>query len=391
MGESILAALESFLATGVSDRIMSLTSAIYLKIKFVEKETFTIYQKIESIDGIECHVVYCSDFNEHEFRKAQNDTREFISKIIAEFVARIAVFKDTELLKVWARDDRVFDRALGFNNSIFITEDLLGNDQNNIQYLLSGDEFEYILKREKPLNIKCNSVEDVDSKESKNNDGEFYENNDVEGLGHKDIEINSIINIELWDKAMWKGMVFGFAQGRLPILAPMFTNIDAGEAIFAEWRKMVGNQDKNNLIKVGLIKKINREDPLFYKGIFTLNLDILPKTNRVRYFTTVSRFQRMDSTDNSSLLLFENFVKSVPSSWKYWIAPAYLNAKTDQPDMLLNYAILKNNVTIKEAWEIGENDWLSVAITLDDDPIIPPHVVKAPVMDIINRLKNIEE
>ena len=68
--------------------------------------------------------------------------------------------------------------------------------------------------------------------------------------------------MELWDKAMWKGMIFGFAPGRLPIMAPVFTNIDAGKAIFAEWRKMVGKQDENDLIKVGLIKEINKDKPL---------------------------------------------------------------------------------------------------------------------------------
>ncbi len=385
LAESILAALESFLATGISDRIMSITPVINLKIKFIENDKFSIYREIESIEDKKCHVICCSDFGKGEFRKAQNEVKEFISELIAELIARIAVFNDTELLEVWARDDRVFDRALGFNNSIFITEDLLGKDKNIIETLLSGDEFEYILKRKEPINIKCDSEEDKESSETtrKLKDGKFEE------IGHKDIEVKSIINMELWDKAMWKGMVFAFAQGRLPIMAPLFSNIDAGKAIFTEWRNMVGKQDEKDIIKVGLIKKINKDEPLFYKGIFTLNLDLLPKTNKVQYITTVSRFQRMDSTDNRNLLLFENIVKSMPSNWKCWIAPAYLNATTGQPEMLLEYAILKNNVTIKEAWEIGENDWLSAAITLDDKPIIPPQVAKAPVMDVISRLKNI--
>lgn len=107
-------------------------------------------------------MVYCSDFNEAEFRKAQEDTKEFINQLIAELVARIAVFEGTELLEEWARDDRVFDRALNFTNSIFITEDLLGKDSNYNEILLSGDEFEYVLKRKESLIIRCDSLEDVD-------------------------------------------------------------------------------------------------------------------------------------------------------------------------------------------------------------------------------------
>jgi hypothetical protein len=392
LGESILAALESFLATGISDRIMSITPVINLKIQFVESDTFKICRKIESIEDTKYHVVYCSGFNKDEFRKAQNDTKEFISQLIAELIARIAVFKDTELLEVWARDDRVFDRALGFNNSIFITEDLIGTGKYSIESLLTGDEFEYILKRKEPINIKCDSVveEDRESaiKEFKFKDGKFDENYDVEGIGHKDIEIKSIINMELWDKAMWKGMLFAFVPGSLPIMAPVFTNIDAGKAIFAEWRKIVGKQDERDLISVGLIKNNDKNNPLFYKGIFTSNIGVLPKTNKVRYFTTVSRFRTMESTDNSYFLMFERILKTIPYDWKYWIAPGYIDSKSGKPEILTEYAILKNKVTIKEAWEIREDDWLSLAITPDDDPIIPSYDMKAPVMDIISRLKN---
>lgn len=393
LGESILAALESFLATGISDRIISVTPEINLKIKFVKNDTFTIYRKIESIDEIKYYVVYCSDFNKDEFRKAQNDINEFVNQLIAELIACIAVFRDNKQLEVWARDDRVFDRALGFNNSIFITEDLIGKDQNNIESLLSGDEFEYVLKREKPINTKYDSIAHGEStmKESKNKNSNFNENYVIEEIGHKDIEIISIINIELWNKAKWKGMVFGFAPGKLPIMAPLFANISAGKAIFAEWREKVGNKDENDLIKVGIIKKINKDNPVSYKVIFTSNLDRLPKINKVRYFTTVSRFQKMNSTDNNNLLLFERIVKSIQNDWKYWIVPAYLNSKTGQPEMLLEYAILKNNVTIKEAWEIGENDWLSAAITIDDEPDVPPHIMKAPVMGVMKRLRNIHD
>lgn len=43
LGESILAALESFLATGISDRIISFTPVINLKIKFAKNDVFSIY------------------------------------------------------------------------------------------------------------------------------------------------------------------------------------------------------------------------------------------------------------------------------------------------------------------------------------------------------------
>jgi len=42
------------------------------------------------------------------------------------------------------------------------------------------------------------------------------------------------------------------------------------------------------------------------------------------------------------------------------------------------------NLIEKEAWEIGLNDPVRVAISLEDEPIIPANVKDAPILDILN-------
>ena len=49
----------------------------------------------------------------------------------------------------------------------------------------------------------------------------------------------------------------------------------------------------------------------------------------------------------------------------------------------------KENIEIKNAWEVGEDSWLSFAITPDDDPLIPPFVREAPVAKVLKRLQRI--
>lgn len=123
---------------------------------------------------------------------------------------------------------------------------------------------------------------------------------DPEAIGHKDVEIISIINMPLWDKAKWKGMVFGGVTGSyLPILAPVFEDKNAGIAIFKEWISLAGKADEKNAINVGLIKGINKNYPHHYKAIFTANTDILRPSNSIKYITVPARYRIMESEKSS--------------------------------------------------------------------------------------------
>jgi len=50
---------------------------------------------------------------------------------------------------------------------------------------------------------------------------------------------------------------------------------------------------------------------------------------------------------------------------------------------IIELGILKTELTIKNAWEIGIHDLEQVVITEDDDPIIPDNINDAPVLKIL--------
>jgi hypothetical protein len=54
-----------------------------------------------------------------------------------------------------------------------------------------------------------------------------------------------------------------------------------------------------------------------------------------------------------------------------------------EPDLLKEYQILKRNLHVRQAWEIGRKDKDSVGILDDDDPIIPGDQPNAPVLDLL--------
>jgi hypothetical protein len=57
----------------------------------------------------------------------------------------------------------------------------------------------------------------------------------------------------------------------------------------------------------------------------------------------------------------------------------------NQPIPIMRLGILKSKITIRYAWQIGENDPAGVAIYKDDDPIIPNDVKDAPVIALLKK------
>jgi hypothetical protein len=71
-----------------------------------------------------------------------------------------------------------------------------------------------------------------------------------------DFYIQSLIDIELWDSARWKGMAFLHDPSGIepPGLGFLFEDIDAGRRIFSGWREGVGTVDEYEEIRVSIIR-----------------------------------------------------------------------------------------------------------------------------------------
>ena len=69
---------------------------------------------------------------------------------------------------------------------------------------------------------------------------------------------------------------------------------------------------------------------------------------------------------------------------RYQLYPATISNEGNDIVPYFDRGILKTSLTIKEAWEIGENDLERVVIKRIDSPIIPESVKDAPVLKILN-------
>jgi hypothetical protein len=71
----------------------------------------------------------------------------------------------------------------------------------------------------------------------------------------------------------------------------------------------------------------------------------------------------------------------------YIIAPAVLKDGSIEPEVLLEKGILKRELNVRQAWEIGRNDIDSPGIRDDDEPVIPDGQTQAPVLQVIDWLR----
>jgi hypothetical protein len=54
-------------------------------------------------------------------------------------------------------------------------------------------------------------------------------------------------------------------------------------------------------------------------------------------------------------------------------------------------SILKGQLIVRNAWEVGVNDFDAPVFSEDDDPGIPPEVIDAPVVSLLAAIREIHK
>ncbi len=204
---------------------------------------------------------------------------------------------------------------------------------------------------------------------------------DPERLPHGERRILSVINVDLWDAAGWRGVASGILRPSLPFLGFMFKDRDVAIRIFEEWRAEYGMTDKDEDVRITLVTGIDRKAPASYRTVIgsgaALRLDRDSKSKEV---FMVARMQTMDSPDPKNIKVF---LEAYRQAGKYVLLPVVL--QEGRPDVLARYGMLKRELIIREAWTIGENDPDMMALSDEDDPIVPGGIEDPPVAKALAR------
>lgn len=193
-------------------------------------------------------------------------------------------------------------------------------------------------------------------------DGDSASANPKSPLGdsHRKMAIRSVINTRLWDRAGWKGALYGSsAPGAPPLLGLMFTNEDAARKIFTGWRERFGMVDKDDEIHISIVRGISEDHPHHYVIMVASKPPKVTEVTSTGKVIFISRVQRMHADSSVNL---ERFLAAYRSAGRYLLLPAIL--RPDGPELVWNSAIRKQKLTLKRADEIGPGDIEQVALRI---------------------------
>jgi len=393
VGESLIGSIEGFLSTGTVDKIHSFIPEIKINIKFIEHDEF-ILEINKDKDSINPEfLITCSSYPDINTPEVQVKVKEFIKDVtILLMIEMVNLNSFDNAVKEMLEQDSALDRAINFTGSSSIVFEYFNKSTPTVNSVVEKDGSEFNFERKEPvyiedtlINVEKENSESPTIKFEKPSKKEF----NIENTKQSDIETLDIINIPLWEKSKWKGVYFTGGSTHVPVFSPMFSNGKAGQEIFREWIKKVGNVDTENNIRVGIIKGVNRNKPYDYRVVFTANENLIRrndlKTNNL--IISPARIITMEPSNHVNLNMFIEAYKKVG---KYIMFPSSFNANKTL-SMNKELSILKNEIKIMDAWEIDEESYLSLAILPNDEPVIPAVVKDAPVLKVIDRIKRFRE
>lgn len=372
LGETLLAFLESFLATSIGQLFP--TKEI-IEINILED----VRSPLQSSQIIKRKNEDIYDFAMHSFQELNIDIETKWQSLLN---LAMELLKDNfqsnqpqEYFEQLFKKEEVIERLILILQHPANTSYILGNRTkfflNN--WLDSERNLQIYPQKKEPI-IDIDTFKVIKEKDSPE---EFL---NLENIRHNNIEVISVIDDELWNKAKWSG--FGL------ILHPQFgffislgyQNGDTGKEIFRRWSKKTGSQDTEDLIQITIIRGINKNNPNWYRVLIKPNLS-LESSSKEKYFYLVSKPLTVEahSPDNLNMI-----VEAFQSFKEYTLCPSYMGEGIKN-EVYFEEGIKKYSLNIRDAWEIGENDFDRMGILEEDQPVIPSNISDAPVLQLLQQ------
>ena len=389
LAETILSALEAFLATSLDGELVPYRSNLKIIVRPSDFITGALEHQISEFDSEGQIIIKHSPTLQRSSTENQGAFRSWLGKFIIDATLQISMVRDLDsFTDRILKNELSLGKALNFSDVSIAMENILGQTP---RFTLSDwEKFagsnRYELRRNLPWHhgetVINNSKTEVAS--LRPGKGEPPANLiDIDHLKHKDRPVISLINVPLWNKAEWGATAYICYPEAIPILVLGYKNSEAARQIFKEWRGKVGEIDKEDQLRVSIITGIDTKHPASYSVVISSNPKILKNTQR--QFVLISRINRMDPPNSRNLDLF---IEHYKNTREYILVPAHFTAESKFPELFIDLKINKADLNIRPAWQIGEHDPDVVAIAANSDPIIPNDVKDAPVIDALKRFAN---
>ena len=395
LAESVLAALEGLLATGLLGSVFARTPSLPIRIRKGDFVAGPFEFAAEEPEGRPHVRVTVADWNAHTMSfEAQQELKARLAELLASLVALgFTMSEPEETLLALIRDERAMERALNFTGSFLTVANVLGDKPKfKLSEWLDHAGTEYRVKRAERWDAGVPAAGPAHVAIAADQAGQPSATAgpstiDLSGVKHTDIEMVSLIRPSLWDQAGWTGTVFMTSpdDAELPCLAPMFRNEEVCRMIFRQWRRDLGEVDRGEQLRVSIVRGVSALNPHAYRVLIGSNPDQAFLRAGGKLVAVMSRINQMDPATSENL---ERFLASYRKHQGYFLLPAVVQRDGRPPEPLFDHAIAKRELLIRHAWAIGEHDLDAVAISEADSPVIPDNKeADAPVLALLERLR----
>jgi hypothetical protein len=178
----------------------------------------------------------------------------------------------------------------------------------------------------------------------------------------ENFSFESIIDVDLWNRAGWCGTIYGAVVGRPPLLGILFKNKVEGSEIFDNWIDKFGTNDELEEIYLSLVEGEIKGEPKGYSVIIGYNILSSANTQNKdvkklgrQYFFTGYRVHRMTPPPESRNLAI--FKSQYEKYGQYLLIPSYGDEKhPERIETDVSRGIIKRQIYFKNVKDIGEND-----------------------------------
>ncbi|MDB5051105.1 MAG: hypothetical protein JWO30_4176 [Fibrobacteres bacterium] len=385
VGEILLSALEGFLATSIEKDVFAQRASFTVQISKNVRSQKIDYIALEDGGPIDFTIQH-PGFLKYGTLEEREAHHAWVIGSVSEIVARVVRSKDIKaFLEDLAQNELVFARAFNFENIGTAIYDTLGDSpKRSLQdFLGSTDVIELPMVRQKAWYL---TVPPAEIQESPSPKGAAKTSMKVEQPAtrreadlhaHRNMVISPVINGTNWSQADWLGLSFGSSpnEDTPPLLGLIFDEMKSGIAIFNEWLRIIGKEDKDEQISIAIITGISKKVPGRYRVVLTSNPESLREDGR--YATFMAQIKTLDSANPGPMQAFFDAYKR---QGKYLLHPIFRSQRPSAKDLLRHGAILKTKLTVIPAWQVDDSNHFFVGIQETDEVEIPAGVTDAPVL-----------
>jgi hypothetical protein len=391
LAETVLSGLEAMFATTGVDEAVIYEHRLVIEVSADDDDEIAVSHDINTSENDLIVEVLCSAFSNNKLNsEGQGIIQEWLRDFLIEAVALLMRPKDLDsTFEAMFRDDRVLERAVLFSSCFVALYNVFGDqaiDSMN-SVLIQPDTKNYPNLRKKQWDADFPKPVDKRSRIDTLEPGEESAQADYldsEKLKHRDYHLQGLINVRLWDQAVWRGVAYMTHPETLPFLLFMYKNESAAGKIFRGLIETVGKDDPENRIRISIIRGIDKQNPSIYRVLVTENVEMREGSLTVLR----SRIHTMEPHSSANL---ERFLSVYMVAKQFILSFGVLEEgerSLRPPKSRDQINILKKDLNVIDAWTIGRHSLEVSAIAKDDDPVIPQGIDNPPVLEVLNFLKD---